>query len=97
MTPMTRVASKARFSASVWPEMRIARACSTRGGFSTATVRSGRAGFSVSTFLASASGAALPTEENLPVPIHAANPISTRTAASLWYLNFDIIAFRSPA
>ena len=28
MTPMTRVASEARFSASVWPEMRIARACS---------------------------------------------------------------------
>ena len=44
---MTRIASVARLSASVWPEMRIARACWTCGGATTATVRTGAFGSSV--------------------------------------------------
>ena len=82
---MTRVASKTRFSASVRPEMRMARACSTRSGVKTATVRNVGAGLSASAFAAAtfASAASLPTEENLPVPIQTANPTVTRIAAAL--------------
>ena len=46
MMPMTRIASVARLSASVWPEIRIARACWTCGGATTATVRTGAFGSS---------------------------------------------------
>ena len=91
MTPMTRIASVARFSASVWPEMRIARACWTCGGATTATVRTVAFGSSAWAGLAASSVAALPTDENLPVPIQAAKPTRTTNAMSLFSLSLGMI------
>ncbi len=104
MTPATRVASTARLSASVRPEMRMARACRLRGGVTTLTTR-GAADVlcALPSCLASTCPSpdrspvdwpvcaafclslleALPTEENSPVPIQAAKPMSTTIAASL--------------
>ena len=64
-----------------------------RGGFPTATVRNTTGGFSASAGLG-CSVWALPTDENSPVPIHAAKPARTTKAASLWNLNLAI--FLSP-
>ena len=73
MTPPTREASTARLSASVWPEMRMARECCTRGGVMTATVRTILAG-AASGALASPSFWALPTDENSPVATQRGEP-----------------------
>ena len=93
MMPMTRIASVARLSASVWPEILIARACWTCGGATTATVRTVAFGSSFGAGLAASSVAALPTDENLPVPIHAANPASTTNAMSLLNFTLGMIVF----
>ena len=77
--PAARVASTARLSASVEPERRMARECCTRGGSTTATVRSGACSSCIGAGVrASASPAALPTEVNSPVATQAA--VATRTA-----------------
>ncbi len=83
MTPITRVASVTRFSASVWPEMRMARACATRGGVTTPTVRGTAWGCSTEAGFGASSFSALPTDENSPDATQPANPMSTARAATL--------------
>ena len=76
--------------------MRIARACCTRGGVTTATVLTGAFGCSTAAAdFFSASVEALPTEENLPVATHAAKQTSTISATSLWNLIFGIVLFQA--
>ncbi len=86
MMPPTRAVSLARLSASVLPDTRMARACWTWGGSTTATVRIAASGC-LSAFagggVSADWSAALPTEENSPVATHAAVAISTATAATL--------------
>src|SRR5690606_40663007 len=74
----------------------MARECSTRGGLTTETVRTGRADSLASGAVGPGpSVAALPTEENSPVATQMAVPIATAIAANLWNLNLAIRFVRS--